>query len=167
MKTIATLLIATFLLCTSVSAAELNVPMHKVSKDGKSGLLIGMINLKDTQYGLLITPYLHHLKTGFHGFHVHAKSSCADNGMAAGGHFDPMHTGKHLGPYSDKGHLGDLPRLYVNESGDSIVPMLAPRLSLEKIRHHALMIHADGDNYSDFPKKLGGGGARVACSVIK
>ncbi len=28
------------------------------------------------------------------------------------------------------------------------------------------MIHAGGDNYSDTPEKLGGGGARVACGVI-
>ena len=29
------------------------------------------------------------------------------------------------------------------------------------------MIHAGGDNYSDHPEALGGGGARVACGVDK
>jgi Cu-Zn family superoxide dismutase len=29
------------------------------------------------------------------------------------------------------------------------------------------MIHAGGDNYADKPKKLGGGGERIACAVIK
>ncbi|WP_324128836.1 superoxide dismutase family protein, partial [Acinetobacter baumannii] len=29
------------------------------------------------------------------------------------------------------------------------------------------MIHAGGDNYSDSPQPLGGGGARIACGVIK
>jgi Cu-Zn family superoxide dismutase len=28
------------------------------------------------------------------------------------------------------------------------------------------MIHAGGDNYSDEPAPLGGGGARVACGVV-
>jgi len=28
------------------------------------------------------------------------------------------------------------------------------------------MIHAGGDNYSDEPAKLGGGGARMACGVV-
>jgi Cu-Zn family superoxide dismutase len=28
------------------------------------------------------------------------------------------------------------------------------------------MIHEGGDNYSDQPKPLGGGGARIACGVI-
>ncbi|MGI9335880.1 MAG: superoxide dismutase family protein, partial [Gammaproteobacteria bacterium] len=29
-----------------------------------------------------------------------------------------------------------------------------------------LMIHAGGDNFSDQPKALGGGGARAACGVV-
>jgi Cu-Zn family superoxide dismutase len=29
------------------------------------------------------------------------------------------------------------------------------------------MIHAGGDNYSDQPVPLGGGGARIACGVVK
>lgn len=28
------------------------------------------------------------------------------------------------------------------------------------------MVHEGGDNYSDDPKPLGGGGARVACGVV-
>jgi Cu/Zn superoxide dismutase len=31
---------------------------------------------------------------------------------------------------------------------------------------HAAMQHPNGDNYSDTPKPLGGGGARIACGVI-
>jgi len=46
--------------------------------------------------------------------------------------------------------------------------VLAPRLKrLEELKGHALMVHAGGDNYADQPKPLGGGGARVACGVIK
>jgi Cu-Zn family superoxide dismutase len=29
------------------------------------------------------------------------------------------------------------------------------------------MVHVGGDNYSDKPKPLGGGGARFACGVIE
>jgi Cu-Zn family superoxide dismutase len=28
------------------------------------------------------------------------------------------------------------------------------------------MVHAGGDNHSDHPAALGGGGARVACGVV-
>ncbi len=85
--------------------------------------------------------------------------------MAAGGHLDPSKTTQHLGPYSDQGHLGDLPALIVDKDGNANLPMLAPRLKIADILNHSLMIHAGGDNYSDNPT-LGGGGARIACGVI-
>ena len=86
--------------------------------------------------------------------------------LAAGGHLDPSNTGKHEGPYG-KGHLGDLPVLYVGADGKAMLPVLAPRLKVADLKGRSLMIHAGGDNYSDQPDKLGGGGARIACGVIK
>jgi superoxide dismutase, Cu-Zn family len=29
------------------------------------------------------------------------------------------------------------------------------------------MVHAGGDNFSDQPEPLGGGGGRIACGIIK
>lgn len=84
-----------------------------------------------------------------------------------GGHFDPKLTGKHFGPYNTKGHLGDLPALFVDDNGLATVPTLAPKLRLKNLHAHAIVIHAGGDNYSDVPEKLGGGGARIGCGVIQ
>ena len=39
-------------------------------------------------------------------------------------------------------------------------------LKLEDVAGRALVIHEGGDNYSDTPKPLGGGGVRMACGVI-
>ena len=86
-------------------------------------------------------------------------------GLAAGGHYDPMHTGRHEGPYGD-GHLGDLPPLYADADGVSNIPVLAPRLEVSDVWERSIIIHAGGDNFSDFPRPLGGGGARVACAVF-
>lgn len=36
----------------------------------------------------------------------------------------------------------------------------------DEVKGHALMVHMGGDNHSDHPAPLGGGGARVACGVI-
>jgi Cu-Zn family superoxide dismutase len=88
-------------------------------------------------------------------------------GFAAGGHYDPAHTKKHLGPLSTAGHRGDLPVLVVDSHGDATRPVTAPHLTVAEIRGHSIMIHAGGDNYSDTPAPLGGGGARIACGVIK
>ncbi|MDO8654785.1 MAG: superoxide dismutase [Cu-Zn] SodC [Undibacterium sp.] len=134
----------------------------------------GVVQYQDTPYGLLFSPQLSGIPPGLHGFHIHEKPSCAAAevdgkvvaGAAAGGHWDPEKTGKHLGPYTDKGHQGDLPALFVNADGAAVYPVLAPRLKAADVHGHALMIHAGGDNHDDHPAKLGGGGARLLCGVF-
>ena len=172
---LAVLFLFVFLLVafSSVWAAEKVVEMHALTSKGV-GKKIGTISISKTEYGTLFTPKLSGLSQGLHGFHVHANGSCeaAEKdgkmvpGLAAGGHYDPDNTGSHKGPYAN-GHKGDLPALYVDSSGTATHPVLAPRLDMSELSGHALIIHKDGDNYSDTPKKLGGGGARVACGVIK
>lgn len=144
-------------------------------KNLETGNAIGtvMVSSHDDD-GVVFTPKLSGLTPGVHGFHVHQNGDCSSAmkdgkkvlGGAAGGHFDPENTDKHRAPWSERGHEGDLPVLYVNEEGEATQPIFAPELELEDIEGRALMIHAGGDNYSDSPKKLGGGGKRVACGVI-
>ena len=57
--------------------------------------------------------------------------------------------------------------LVVDRDGKATLPVLAPRLKVKDIRGRSLMVHVGGDNYSDQPAPLGGGGARIACGVIK
>lgn len=160
--------------CGVAQAATVDVEMNLVTGQG-IGQDIGKVAISETSYGLLFTPSLKALPVGVHGFHVHEKGSCepgmkdgkAVAALAAGGHFDPQKTGKHLGPYAD-GHLGDLPAIYVTADGMANDPVLAPRLKkISEIEGKALMVHAGGDNHSDHPQPLGGGGARFACGVIK
>lgn len=147
-------------------AASVTIPIYLVAEGSQQGKSIGSIKAEDSTCGILLTPNLHDLPPGVHGFHIHEKPSCADKGMAAGGHLDPGKTGEHNGPYHAKGHLGDLPVLIVNQDGTATLPTLAPKFSVAKIKGHTFMIHAGGDNYSDHPEKLGGGGERIACGVI-
>ena len=81
--------------------------------------------------------------------------------------YDPRHTKKHLGPLSTVGHRGDLPALVVDAQGNAAQPVTAPHLKVAEIRGRSIVIHAGGDNYSDSPKPLGGGGARIACGIIQ
>ena len=149
------------------------IDMHYITKDGV-GKKIGTVTAKETPYGTLFTPKLSGLSPGLHGFHVHENPSCEAGekngktvpGLAAGGHYDPGKSGVHKGPYAE-GHLGDLPPLNVDSGGKSVHPVLAPRIKVSDLKGRALMVHAHGDNYSDRPKRLGGGGGRVACGVIK
>jgi len=169
-----TILFTALTLMTGTAWAEtITVPMATTTTAG-NGQSVGTITVSDTPYGALFTPDLSGLPPGLHGFHVHEKGDCAAAlkdgktvpGLAAGGHFDPSGTGRHEGPYGN-GHLGDLPPLYVDADGHSTVPVLAPRLKAADVRYHSLMIHAGGDNFSDQPAALGGGGARIACGVAR
>ena len=130
-----------------------------------SGASIGSIRIEQTSSGARFTPDLTGLTPGDHGFHVHVNPSCGMAGQDAGGHYDPQNTGRHEGP-EGAGHLGDLPRLAVSASGAANIPVVAPRVSVLDLEGRSLMIHAGGDNYSDTPAPLGGGGARVACGVV-
>src|SRR3989344_3523408 len=158
------LLCLVIVILTGISAnfalASLIIPMVMIDQNGQDKS-IGMIRADDTIYGLLLTPQLHGLPPGVHGFHVHQMPMCGSHGMAAGGHLDPQRADKHNGPYNGNGHLGDLPILVVDAKGNSTLPMLAPRLKLAQIQNRTLMIHVGGDNYSDTPEKLGGGDGRL------
>lgn len=159
----------------SVFAAPLTVEINQVSAEGV-GTNLGQVIIEQSEYGLVFTPHLQGLEPGLHGFHIHMNPSCdaaekegkSSPAEAAGGHWDPHGAGKHGAPWSDQAHLGDLPPLYVNAEGQAHQAVLAPRLkSLEEVQGRALMLHAGGDNHADHPAPLGGGGARVACGVIR
>ncbi|MCZ2158767.1 superoxide dismutase [Cu-Zn] SodC [Bartonella sp. 220] len=133
---------------------------------------IGTIEIEESIYGLIFVPNLSALPEGLHGFHIHENPSCDTKegviGGAAGGHYDPQHSNKHLGPYNINGHLGDLPALYVDDKGKSTMSVLAPRLKkLSEVKGRSLIIHLGGDNHSDKPLPLGGGGVRLACGIIE
>jgi len=156
-----------------VLADERVIRINLVTEHGVGGE-IGTITAKDSGFGLILTPRLSNLPPGIHGFHVHQNPDCncmmaegkSVAGLAAGGHYDPAKTNKHEGPYGE-GHMGDLPFLYADKDGKASSPVLAPRLKVADLLGRSLMIHAGGDNYSDLPEKLGGGGSRIACGVVR
>lgn len=166
------------LLCTAAfqacaAPAEIVVPVMKLDV-AKGNQPIGEIRISQSRYGAVFTPKLQGLAAGVYGFHVHENPSCEAKekdgkmtaGLAAGGHWDPKKTGAHKGPWDDGGHLGDLPALAVDAKGN-VQPVVAPRIKkIASLKGRSLMIHAGGDNYSDHPAALGGGGGRMACGVI-
>jgi len=159
------------LAASSWAQADVVVPMNLITENGVDKP-IGQITISESKHGLVFKPDLSDLPTGMHGFHVHENPSCEPSekdgkivaGLAAGGHYDPLNTKQH-GPWGE-GHLGDLPALYANSEGRVGQAQLAPRLKMSDVLGRSLVIHEKGDNYSDQPLPLGGGGARIACGVI-
>jgi len=156
----------------AAKAVKVKVPMTFIDKDGV-GKPAGTITLQDSKDGVTLTTDLKGLPPGEHGFHMHEKGSCdaaekdgqKTAGQAAGGHFDPDATKAHKGP-GGGGHKGDLPKLTVTDKGIAKDKLDVAGLKVADMQGHSLMIHAGGDNYSDTPKPLGGGGERIVCGVI-
>ena len=175
MKTIRFVAVALLLLGGSAARAakSVKVTMNAVTADGV-GKSMGTITVKEGKDGVTIEPKLKGLAPGEHGFHIHEKPSCdpADKdgkktaAQAAGGHFDPDATKVHKGP-GGGGHKGDLPKLVVSDKGEAKDKLEVKGLTLADFQGKSLMIHEGGDNYSDTPKPLGGGGTRIACGVVK
>ena len=160
--------------CATPAEETLHVPMSLTTPTG-SGASIGEILIRREAGGVALQLRLHGLPPGQHGFHLHANASCdaaagANGAMApagaAGGHFDPAGTTRHMGPMGN-GHLGDLPVLDVDAHGNATQTLHVTRFhATDELKGHALVLHAGGDNYSDTPTPLGGGGARLACGVV-
>ena len=163
---------ALLLLLAGTARADITVPMSMVDARG-AGIAVGDIVISESPYGLVFTPNLRGMTPGLHGFHVHENPSCAPlekdgkmvPALAAGGHYDPTGTKRHGLPWGD-GHLGDLPALHVDNSGNATYPVLAPRLKIADVKSRSLMVHVGGDHHADHPAPLGGGGARMACGIV-
>ena len=154
-----------------VAAQTLVAPMTIL--DG--GARAGAIEASSGPGGVVLRLDLKGLPPGPHGLHLHQVGSCEASvkdgapvlGGAAGGHFDPTASGRHAGPLG-AGHQGDLPRAEVGPDGAVKATLVAPHLTdLAQLKGRAIILHAGGDTYSDDPKPLGGGGARLACGVFQ
>lgn len=153
-------------------AKPVKVTMNQITPEGV-GASAGTVAIKQTKEGIELAVDLNGLTPGEHGFHLHELGSCdpADKegkktaGQAAGPHWDPDTTKAHKGP-GGGGHKGDLPKLTVPEGGKVKTKLPVSGLTLADVAGKSLMVHAGGDNYSDTPKPLGGGGDRIVCGVI-
>lgn len=162
-----------FALAGVAHAGSVTAEVFKTTETGP-GDKLGTITFSDGPDGLVVTTDLKGLPKGERGFHIHEFPTCEPTSKdgkvtpagAAGGHWDPDKAGKHMGP-GGGGHKGDLPVLKVADDGTAKVTLHVKGLKADEVKNRSVMIHAGGDNFSDQPEVLGGGGARFACGVIK
>lgn len=154
---------------------QAEVILYQTTTEGNGqGLPIGTVSLNNTPIGLKVHVIAHDIEPGTHGFHVHQNPDCAplqkgdfiERAGAAGGHYDPKETGKHAGPMG-KGHQGDLTPLIANASGRVDATFYVKNVTVSDFKGRSLIVHEGGDNFSDTPLPLGGGGARFACGIIQ
>jgi superoxide dismutase, Cu-Zn family len=103
-----------------------------------------------------------------HGFHIHEKGDCGDNGNASGGHFNPE-GGVHGRAGFPGTHAGELPSLVADSSGvarfDIEVHSISVRTgAADDVVGRAVVVHRDRDDFTTQP--AGNSGPRIACAVI-
>ena len=130
---------------------------------------IGKVTFTPLDHGVRVAGEVRGLAPNSeHGFHIHEKGDCGDNGNASGGHFNPaggIH-GKFAAPGS---HAGELPSLMADASGVARFRVDDHSISLtdgaaNNVLGRALVVHRDRDDYTTQP--AGNSGPRIACAVI-
>lgn len=148
---------------------------------------VGTVQFSDVQNGIQVAAQVEGLEPGFYGFHVHGTGLCEPDSAAPD---DPAETGAflsaggHLGAEEGEhpDHAGDLPSLYVTDSGQGNLVTLTDRLTLDELQDEdgsAVMIHTGTDNYANIPDRYapegpdedtlgtGDAGSRLACGVVE
>jgi superoxide dismutase, Cu-Zn family len=148
--------------------AKVDSSVVLVSSTTDSNLTYGTLIFAQTEKGVSITGNLFNLPPGKHGFHIHENGSCADEGKAAGGHFNPdnvMHG--HLQDHPQNAHAGDMGNIEVDDKGKASIDILLPDATLTEGKYNvsgkALIIHEKED---DFGQPTGNAGGRIGCGII-
>jgi Cu-Zn family superoxide dismutase len=152
-------------------AVSAQAEVAKAALKDASGKDVGQAELVQTPQGVLVKLSLKGAVAGDHAFHVHAVGKCEPPFTSAGGHFNPG-AKKHGIEAAEGAHAGDMPNLHIPASGELMVEIANPMISLVKGQPNsvfdadgsALVIHAAADDYKSDP--TGNAGDRIACGVI-
>lgn len=135
----------------------------------EGSLVSGTATFTDTDAGLEIAVDVANVPVGKHAFHIHQFGSCADQGNAAGTHYNP----KSL-PHGDvmkdgvaTVHAGDFGNMDVGAEGLGSAKVVVPGLTVSggefNVAGRAIILHEKED---DFGQPTGNAGARIGCGVI-
>lgn len=130
----------------------------------------GVVRFEQMDDGTEVYVSLRGLEPGAHGIHIHENGDCsAPDGSSAGGHWDPMNTNDHGGPFSEMSnrHVGDLGNFTAGENGVASESVTIPGMMVEgeyPIAGQAIIVHSGRDDLETDP--AGDAGNRMACGVI-
>jgi len=152
--------------CATTPFERSAVAVLEPTKGNTAGGKVTFVQKGDKVY---VVAQVSGLSPGGHGFHIHEKGDCsADDGMSAGGHFNP--TGRpHGNPSDPDHHAGDMPMLVADGSGNASLTAEVSAITVGggagDVIGRSVIVHKDPDDYKTQP--TGNSGARVACGVIR
>src|SRR6476646_9170588 len=127
----------------------------------------GMVHFKELTDGSVdVSADLTNVPAGVHGFHVHDKGDCSDNGNAAGGHFNPTNM-PHAAPDAQSHHAGDFGNVTAESNGEVHTKFNTRSITVHdgvaSVVGHAVILHGNPDDLTTQPS--GNAGPRIACGV--
>jgi Cu-Zn family superoxide dismutase len=163
------IILATVLLV--VGCASSHLPSSMATLQPSSGQTAkGTVNLSDAGDGNVdVQVDLTGVPPGTHGFHIHEKGDCGNNGANAGGHFNPTSM-VHGAPDAVSHHAGDFGNVTADANGEVHTRFTTHSVSLKSGEANnpvgkAVVLHEKADDLVSQPS--GNAGARIACGVIE
>lgn len=128
----------------------------------------GTVRFQETGDGNVeVTVDLTNVPPGVHGFHVHEKGDCGNNGQNAGGHFNPTDM-VHGAPDAQSHHAGDFGNVTAEANGEVHTRFTTHSVTVapgpNSVVGHAVVLHEKPDDLVTQP--TGNAGARIACGVV-
>lgn len=163
------LTLASFALLLGASCASTKGPMAMATlRPTSASQAQGMVHLQQTADGVDVQIDITGVPPGVHGFHIHDKGDCGDNGNAAGGHFNPLNM-PHAAPDAASHHAGDFGNVTADANGEVHTRFTTRSITLGEgttsAAGHAVILHANPDDLTTQP--TGNAGARIACGVVE
>jgi Cu-Zn family superoxide dismutase len=151
--------------CASMSSRPTAMATLAPTSGSTVGGTVHLTEMKDGS--VQVTADLTGVPAGVHGFHIHDKGDCGDNGNAAGGHYNPAGT-PHGAPTADPHHAGDFGNVTAGADGRvhtqfttrSVTVSAGPSSAVG----HAVILHGNPDDLTTQPS--GNAGPRIACGVL-
>ncbi len=154
-------------LMASPAFAAKGIALITATQQGSS--VNGQVTLNETPAGLEVDVKVANVPPGKHGFHIHEKGNCSDQGKAAGSHYNPdgVAHGMVMKDGFQHAHAGDFGNIEVGPDGTGTAKMVVPGLTLTGEKYNvegkAVILHEKED---DFTQPTGNAGGRIGCGVI-
>jgi superoxide dismutase, Cu-Zn family len=160
------ILLLTIFACRSAQ----NGPMAMAMLHPTSGSqAVGMVHFQQMSDGSVeVSVDLTNVPPGVHGFHIHDKGDCGDNGNAAGPHFD-VSSMPHGAPDAVSHHAGDFGNVTADANGHIDAKFTTHAITVSpgarSVIGHAVILHGNRDDLTSQP--AGNAGPRIACGVAE
>lgn len=153
----------------TAACATTSGPVASTLLQATSGSTVsGTVTLTEKKDGSVrVAVVLAGVPAGVHGFHIHDKGDCGDNGNAAGPHFNPM-SDAHGAPQMMPHHAGDFGNVTADANGQVKATFTTRSVTVSSGNAsavgHAVILHANPDDLTSQP--AGNAGPRIGCGVL-